>query len=262
MENKFLETFKYAWSTRKVWWYTATARTRARFARTSLGGFWLGLSNLLSIAALSGVYGVVFDVPNFSIYVVYLGVGLVCWNAIAASFLSAPILFEANTTQLLNTNTNHVFYTLEEWSFQIQTFFQSFILVIIGLSFFQPDLFLNLFKIGFLPLINLLIFIYWFPIFISIAGIRYKDFYQLIPVVVQLVFLLSPFLYEKKALASVSWTADYNPLYQVVNSVRETLITGELSIKKFIIILLMNIIGLLYSIRLLNKAKKILPFLI
>ena len=43
-------------------------------------------------------------------------------------------------------------------------------------------------------------------------------------------FLLSPFLYEKKSLGSISWTADYNPLYQVVNSVRETIITGELSL--------------------------------
>ena len=77
MKNKTIQTFKYAWATRKVWWYTASARTRARFARTSLGGFWLGLSNLLSIAALSAVYGVVFKVQNFGVYVVYLGVGLV-----------------------------------------------------------------------------------------------------------------------------------------------------------------------------------------
>ena len=103
---------------------------------------------------------------------------------------------------------------------------------------------------------------YWFPVFISIAGIRYKDFYQLIPVIVQLLFLLSPFLYEKKTLGSLTWTADYNPLYQVVNSLRETLITGSLDLKKFSILLFINIIGLLYSIKILKMSKKILPFLI
>ena len=262
MKNNIIQTLKYAWATKKVWWYTASSRTRARFARTALGGFWLGLSNLLSIAALSAVYGVVFKVQNFGVYVVYLGVGLVCWNTIASSFLAAPSLFEANASQLLNTNTDHVFYTLEEWAFQIQTFFQSFFLVLIGLSFYKLDLFLNLFTSGILPLINLIIFIYWFPIFISIAGIRYKDLYQLIPILVQLIYLLSPFLYEKENLGALTWTADYNPLYQVVNSVRETLITGNLSIKKVIIIFIMNIIGICYSLRSLNKAKKTLPFLI
>ena len=92
-----LQELKYAWSTRGVWWYTALSRTRARFARTVIGGFWLGISNMLCIAALSAVYSVVFKVENFSEYVVYLGIGLVCWNAVASCFSSAPYLFETNS---------------------------------------------------------------------------------------------------------------------------------------------------------------------
>ena len=52
-------TVNEAWRMRRAWWFTATARARARFARTTLGSFWLGLSNLLSIAALALVYGTV-----------------------------------------------------------------------------------------------------------------------------------------------------------------------------------------------------------
>ena len=144
MKNELLGSIKYAWKTKHVWWYTSTARTKARFARTKLGGFWLGFSNLLTIAALAGVYGTVFKVSDFSEYVVYLGVGLVSWNALSNSIASAPTLFEANSEQLLNTNTKHIFYTLEEWAFQIQTYSQSFLLVLIGLSFFQKTLFLHL----------------------------------------------------------------------------------------------------------------------
>ena len=32
-------TLREAWSMRRVWWFTATARTRARFARTLFGSF-------------------------------------------------------------------------------------------------------------------------------------------------------------------------------------------------------------------------------
>ena len=53
-----------------------TTARKERFARTTLGSFWLGLSNLLSIAALAVVYGSVFKVQNL-LYVVYLGTGLV-----------------------------------------------------------------------------------------------------------------------------------------------------------------------------------------
>ena len=262
MKNELISSIKYAWSTKHVWWYTSTARTKARFARTKLGGFWLGFSNLLTIAALAGVYGTVFKVSDFSEYVVYLGVGLVSWNALSNSIASAPTLFEANSEQLLNTNTKHIFYTLEEWAFQIQTYSQSFLLVLFGLSFFQKNLFIHLVTSGLLPLFNLIVFMYWFPLFISIIGIRYKDFYQLIPIVLQLVFLLSPFLYVKETLGSYSWVADLNPLYQVINNLREALIIGEFSFKGLVAISLINLIGTIYSLRILNKSKKVLPFLI
>ena len=68
-----IATVKDAWRMRRVWWFTATARTRARFVRTYFGSFWLGLSNLFSVGVLSAVYGTVFKVQDFQTYVVYLG---------------------------------------------------------------------------------------------------------------------------------------------------------------------------------------------
>lgn len=262
MKNELLLAFKYAWESKGVWWFTATSRTKARFARTTLGGFWLGLSNLLTIAVLASVYGTVFRVSNFSVYVVFLGVGLVSWNALSITVASAPTLFESNAPKLLNTNTNHIFYALEEWAFQIQTFSQSFSLVLIVLSFFQRNLIFNALTIGLLPLTNLIIFLFWFPLIVSLIGSRYKDLSQLVPIVLQLIFLLSPFLYVKETLGSISWIADFNPLYQVINSLRETLITGNLEPKKFIIVTFLNVFGTIFAIRLLSKSKKVLPFLI
>ena len=116
-----LSTIHEAWRVRRAWWFTATSRTKARFARTFLGSFWLGLSNLLSIAALAIVYGTVFRVQDFSNYVVYLGTGLVVWNGISAAIGSAPNLFESNHSHIHNTNLNPIFYLLEEWAFQSST---------------------------------------------------------------------------------------------------------------------------------------------
>tara|TARA_A100001388_G_scaffold266991_1_gene240645 strand:+ start:275 stop:1066 length:792 start_codon:yes stop_codon:yes gene_type:complete len=259
---EFIKTIKYIWGTRRVWIYTSLARTKARFARTTIGGFWLGISNLLSIAALASVYGVVLNVDNFNFYVIYLGCGLVCWNSISSAITSAPNLFILNTNQILNTNTNYIFYTLEEWSFNLQGFLQSFILVLVSLSFFKANLFLNLLTVGILPLINFFIFLYWFPVFVAVISLRYKDFYQLVPIVIQLVFLLSPFLYEKETLGSLSWTATFNPIYQIVASLRDSIIIGEIPIEKFLIIFFLNLLGTFFSILLLQKSKKIIPFLL
>jgi lipopolysaccharide transport system permease protein len=255
-------TLREAWSMRRVWWFTATARTRARFARTLFGSFWLGLSNLLSIAVLALVYGTVFKVQDFNTYVVYLGLGLVVWNSIAAAIGSAPNLFEHNAQHLHNTNLNPIFYTLEEWAFQVQTFFQSFLLVVLALSCFQGSLIPHLLTVAWLPLLNLLLFLYWVPVIVCLLGARYRDVYQLVPIVLQLVFLLSPILYEKKNLGALSWTADLNPLYRVLSPLRHSLIEGRLLGWQDGVLLLVNLMGIVLATWLINSERQHLPFLI
>ena len=260
--SSVLVTLDDAWRMRRAWWFTATARTQARFARTFLGSFWLGLSNLLSITALALVYGTVFKVQDFNTYVVYLGLGLVVWNGISSAISSAPNLFEHNHTQVLSTNLNPVFYVLEEWSFQLQTFLQSFVLVAIVLSWFQHDLLFNLFAFGLLPLLNLFLFLFWAPAIVCLLGARYRDFYQLVPIVLQLVFLLSPILYRKDSLGSMSWTANFNPLYCILSQVRNSIIYGEIQLSVVVFIFFLNIVGLWLSLYWLNRERPHLPFLI
>ena len=59
--NKIL---KYGFDSRRAWWFTATARSRARFTRTVIGSLWLGIANLIFCIVLGSVYGVVFKVPD------------------------------------------------------------------------------------------------------------------------------------------------------------------------------------------------------
>lgn len=255
------ETLQAAWRTRRAWWFTATSRTRARFARTALGSFWLGMSNLLSICVLGFVYGTVFKVPDFRSYFVYLGIGMTVWSFLAGAISSAPSLFEHNSRNIQNTNTNAIFYPLEEWAFQLQTFAQCFLIVGVALSFYEPALFLHLLGAGLLPLLNLLLFAFWLPILICLLGARFHDLYQLVPIVLQLAFLLSPILYEKKSLGAMAWITNVNPPYIVLDRFRSALITGQGSLAANLILLTVNACGFLLAVFLLDRNRKHLPFL-
>ena len=256
------DSIKYGCSTRRVWWFTATSRSRSRFARTTLGSFWLGISNLLSVAVLATVYGTVFKVPNFNEYVVYLGIGLVIWNSLSSAVCSAPNLFDHNANNLRNVNLHPIFYTLEEWAFQIQTFFQSFILVIICLSFLNKSLLINLLTVSIIPLFNLLIFIYWLPLLVCLLGVRFHDIVQLVPIIMQLAFLLSPILYVKENLGKLSWFADVNIFYAFLSPLRDSMIGSQVDFSINLFLLLFNIIGLIISLFLLSKYRRILPFMV
>lgn len=257
-----LDNLKFAWNSRRFWLYTATSRTRARFAKTNLGSFWLGFSNLLSISTLGIVYGTVFSVNDFKEYFVYLGIGLVIWNTISSSISSAPDLFAHNSQNIKNININPLFYTLEEWAFQIQTFFQSFSLVFFILLFIKKSLIFNIILFSWLPFINLLMFLYWFPLIICLVGVRYTDFAQLVPIILQLVFLTSPILYRKENLGGLEWITNYNLIYKILEPLRVSLIQGNVDYKLVFITLLVNIVGILISFFLLQKSTRELPFLV
>ncbi len=257
-----IDNFKFAFKTRRAWWYAATSRSRARFARTTLGSFWLGFSNLLSIGTLGLVYGTVFSVDDFGSYFIYLGFGLVIWNTISSSISNSPQLFAHNSSNIKNMNLKPIFYTLEEWSFQLQTFFQSFILVFLVFIFFQFSLISNIFLSSWLPFFNLFIFIYWFPVIICLISVRFTDFAQLVPIVLQLVFLTSPILYRKESLGSLAWITNINFIYQILDPLRNSLIEGYINYQFSFLILVFNLVGLFLTILMLNHESKRLPFLI
>jgi len=257
-----LGQLKFAWRSRRVWWFTASARTKARYVRTKLGNLWLGFTNLLSIAALAAVYGTVFRVQNFPEYSVYLGVGLVLWNSLSGAIGSAPRLFEQNRDSINNINLPPLFYALEEWAFQVQTFLQSFVMVLLGLSFLQPSLLLNVLLYGIPGVLNFIVFMFWLPLLVCLIGARFKDFYQLVPIVLQLVFLLSPILYTKSNLGSMQWIATLNPLYNSFAPLRDSIINGHPALHANVIQALVNLFGLYISLLYIRKERKMLPFLV
>ena len=258
----FKENLKFSLQTKQLWWFTATSRSRARFARTALGSFWLGFSNLLSIATLGVVYGTVFAVTDFNSYLIYLGIGLVIWNSICSSISSATILFINNRSNIQNLKLKPIFYVLEEWAFQVQTFFQSFLLVFLVLLFFHKSIFYNLFLSSYLPFLNLFIFLFWFPLVIALISLRFSDFAQLVPIVLQLTFLISPILYRKENLGDLNWITNINFIYLIIDSLRSSLIDSYINYNIQLIIFSINFLGLLLSILILNNQTKKIPFLV
>jgi lipopolysaccharide transport system permease protein len=252
---------RFAWRMRRVWWFTATARTTARFVRTRLGSLWLGLTNMLTIAALSLVYGTVFRVDNFKEYAVYLGVGLVLWNAVASAIGTSPKLFEQNRSSLNNINLPPLFYVLEEWAFQLQTLFQSVFIVLLCLSFIQPLLLLHFFTVSLPALLNLVLYVFWVPLLVCLMGARFKDFYQLVPIALQLVFLLSPVIYMRSSLGAYAWLAYLNPIYPSISILRDSLLTGHSLMQPSAIFFAVNLVGCYLSLWLLRRETRILPFL-
>jgi len=232
----------YAIRTARAWWYSAWLRTLARFSRTYLGSFWLGLSNLLSVALLGAVYGAVLKVPNPYTYVIYLGLGLTVWGLISQSVLSGCALFTGRRDQLVNNALPAIFYCLEEWAFQLQTFMQAFVIILAAFGIIRPAVLWHSLTTLWLPLLNLGLFCFWITMMMAVLGSRFKDVGQLMPILLQLMFLVSPILYHREGLGRVGVLADFNPFYRILEPVRTAVIDGRINLNGELLTLALNVL--------------------
>ena len=259
MRRAFNSLLKYILQTRRTYWFTATCKTKARYARTSLGSFWLGISTLITVVCLGTIYGTIFKVSNFRDYFIYLGFGLVIWNPISQAINQAPLIFSNNSVSLKNSRIKPIFFVCQEWAFQVQSFVQAFLMVLLVFLIFSPNLFWNL-GFSIIHFLNLFLFLFWLQLLISLLGTKFTDLFQLLPVLTNLIFLLSPILYQKKNLSSYSIIADLNPIYQILRLLRSSLINGTLDLELGLIALLANLIFIIFSLLVYIKMEKKLIF--
>ena len=120
---------KYFYILRYIF-YLAWCRNKARFVKTKLGSFWIGLSTLLTIGSLAFVYTAVLQVPNKREYIGYIGLGILFWNTHASLITDFSTLLTRSRDRLLSTSINVMDIIAEEYFFTIQNLFISILCVI------------------------------------------------------------------------------------------------------------------------------------
>jgi len=260
MITHFHKTIVDALSYRKLWLYTSTQRSKVRFSRTYLGSAWLGITSVISIGLLAFVYSNVFRVENFDEYIVSLGLGLSLWNGLAAAIGSAPSILQGHSTQILNLNLPLIVHLCEDWWFNVQSFLQSFFVVLLFLAFFDHSL-ISLSLLTALPhFLNYIVAMLWVPSLLSLIGLRFKDLYQLIPIFLQLFFLLTPILYSKASMGKGSIILFFNPIYQFMAPLRDSLVHGSMNLPAVGYLGLLNILGVLLMVLALHVNRNSIPF--
>ena len=134
--------------------------------------------------------------------------------------------------------------------------------MVFSIAKFLPIIFISFLISSPLPLINFFIFMFWFPFLICLLGVRYRDLYQLIPIILQLTFLLSPILYLKENLGKLIWIINLNPVYLIIGQLRDSIIGLEINYFNYLYTFIFNILGLIISLLYFRKLKNLIPFLL
>lgn len=210
----------------KIWTHLASRDLKVRYSRTRLGPWWSSLALGALIFGISIATALIAQDPIRE-YLPRIAVSLFVWTFIANIFLESVELFSVERGLLLNTRVHELSIVLRVVWRQVLISLYNLpvvvICIIVGGETLSPRLLLLPIAIV-LTGIGLIL-----PSFaIGLVTLLRRDFAQLIPSVVQLLFFVSPVMWETPESGRLSAVADFNPLAWALGAIRAGVLSGEL----------------------------------
>lgn len=199
----------------------------ARYRRTLAGYGWTLLNPLFTLAVLAAVFSALLQVPLKS-FVLFLISGMIPWLMFSNSVGKSINAFVSNEAILKKVFINKALLPMSSCLATLidsLASFPAFFLVILA---FGGPLSISLF---FLPFAFFLLFVFCLGVgtIISIYSTFFRDLAQIIPILLQGMFFLTPILYRTESLASqVRFLVELNPMVPYIELFREPLVNGQM----------------------------------
>lgn len=218
--------------------HLARIELKNKFRRSKLGILWTFVSPLCLTAIMSVVFAVAFQTDIYE-YAPYILSGLLFWEVLNAGFQAGANSIIANGAYIQQFNHPIIIYTLKSALVYTVSFLISLISLSIWILITHPaNLLWGLFT---LPLTFLIYFlIAWSGATIaSYVNTKYRDYPQMIPLIMQTIWYLSPVFFQEDMFAKNAilfrWY-NINPVTHLLFMIRKPFLYQELpSIQDYIV---------------------------
>lgn len=253
------------YKTRYFWSHLAKNDLKSRFRRSKLGLMWTVIQPLCMTLILSFVFSAVFRQP-LGEYAMYILSGIVVWNMLQACLVNSGSALFASEQYIRQFNHPISIYTLRYAILNVATFLMEMIALVIWVLFTEP---MNL-VFGILTLPISLVF--YFPLvwgLVTIAGYsgaKYRDYPQIMGLLMQMVYYLSPVFFKQEMFLSNSYLEllfELNPITHILNLIRCPFVYGEMpAMADFLFVLVTDVVVVLWAVYVnKNNEKKVIFYL-
>jgi ABC-2 type transport system permease protein len=231
---------------RELWLHLGWQDIKQRYRRSLLGPIWITIATGTTAVAMGLLYSKLFKLP-LSEHLPYITLGLIIWNLINASILEGADVFISNEgliKQLPAPLSVHIYRMV--WRQMILFGHNIVIYVIIAIIYPKPWTWPDLAVIPALGLIVLNCI--WVSIVFGILGTRFRDISPLLFSVVQLLFFMTPIIWNESTLRSQGagqWSklVELNPLLHYLDIVRAPLLGADQELRHWLVVLVLTVIG-------------------
>lgn len=248
---------------RQLWLHLGWQDIKQRYRRSVLGPIWITIATGTTAVAMGALYAKLFHL-ELSEHLPYVTLGLIVWALISASILEGSEVFVANEgliKQLPTPLSVHVYRLV--WRQMILFAHNIVIYVIIAVVFPKPWSWADLAVIPALVLIMLNCI--WVSLVFGIIGTRYRDIGPLLNSVVQLLFFMTPIIWNYETLerqGAGRWSAivELNPLLHYLDIVRAPLLGAHQELRHWVVVVTLTAIGWVLAVLAMRQYRSRVPY--
>ncbi|GFG87082.1 galactan export ABC transporter permease subunit Wzm/RfbD [Mycolicibacter algericus] len=230
----------------ELWLHLGWQDIKQRYRRSVLGPFWITIGTATTAVAMGGLYSKLFHL-DLAVHLPYVTLGLIVWNLLNAAILEGADVFVANEgliKQLPTPLSVHVYRLV--WRQMILFAHNIVIYIPIALIFPKPWSWADLSVIPALLVIALNCV--WVSLCFGILATRYRDISPLLFSVVQLLFLMTPIIWNYdtlRAQGASRWMTviEFNPLMHYLEIVRAPLLGAAQPLRHWGVVLVLTVVG-------------------
>jgi len=255
---------KRIWKTRYFWLHLALADLRAKYRRSMLGLGWSILQPLALTLLLSFVMGNFFHI-DIRDYAPYIFSGLIIWEFIVSTAVSGCMAFINSGSYIKQFSHPLVIYSLRGVLASLVNLALAFVGLVLWVLFTKPENF----GFSWLSLIlafPLLLMVSWpLSTVCAFIGTQFRDFSQLVTIILQAVWYASPVFFEASMFRSthIGFLVDYNPVYHILNLFRAPMLHGQFpDINNYLFTIAFSAILMLLSLYLIQRNEQTVIFYI
>ncbi|MFN8087732.1 MAG: ABC transporter permease [Mycobacterium sp.] len=264
------KTFARAWGDlldgfhkRELWLHLGWQDIKQKYRRSVLGPFWITIATGVTAIAMGGLYSKLFHL-ELSEHLPYVTLGLIIWNMINAAILEGSDVFIANEgliKQLPTPLSVHVYRLV--WRQMILFGHNIVIYVVIAIIFPKPWSWADL--TVFPALLLIVLNCVWVSICFGILATRYRDIGPLLFSLVQLLFFMTPIIWNDNTLRSQGagqWSKiiELNPLLHYLDILRAPLLGAEQEMRHWIVVIVLTVIGWLFAALAMRQYRARVPY--
>jgi lipopolysaccharide transport system permease protein len=222
MQDNTLSLFIAGCKSWRLWMLLGWLDIRQRYARSTLGPFWITLSMGVMVGSIGLVYGTLFG-QNMKDYLPLVGTGFVIWGLISGTLNDSCFAFINNANFIRQSDASLWVYVFQVvWRQLIMLAHNIIIVVVLRFAFGIGQYQMLLFFIPGLAL--LLLNLTWMAQLAATWSARFRDIPQLIASLVQILFYITPLMWWPRMLTKHQWLLTINPFTNLVDLVRAPLL--------------------------------------